>query len=97
MPKFVMLSTLGPDGARTLRENPQRLRAVNGEVESMGGKVLHQWAVLGEWDFVNVIETPDELTMAKIATALSARGTLKTRCMTAIDTDEFIEAMGEGV
>lgn len=97
MPVYMMLSTLGPDGAATLRENPQRLRQVNDEVASMGGQVLHQWALLGQWDFVNIIETPDEITMAKIATALNARGTLKTRTLQAIPIDDFIDAMGEGI
>jgi uncharacterized protein with GYD domain len=97
MPKFVMLSILGPDGAATLRENPSRLKQVNSEVEAMGGRVLQQYALLGQWDFLNIIETPDELTMAKIATALNARGTLKTRTLTAIDIDEFIAGMGSGV
>jgi uncharacterized protein with GYD domain len=97
MPTFAMLSILGPDGAQTLRENPQRLKAVNAEVEAMGGKVLHQWALLGDYDFLNIIEAPDELTMARIATALNARGTLKTRTMAAIDIDAFVRSLGDGV
>ena len=97
MPTFVMLSILGPDGSATLREHPQRLKAVNGEVEAMGGKVLHQYALLGQWDFLNIIEAPDEVTMAKIATALNARGTLKTRTLTAIGIDEFIDSLGTGI
>lgn len=97
MPKFVMLSIIGPDGAATLRENPQRLKQVNSEVEAMGGKVLHQYALLGQWDFITIIETPDVVTMTKIATALNARGTLKTRTLTALDIDEFIESLGDGV
>jgi len=97
MPKFVMLSIIGPDGAATLRENPQRLKQVNSEVEAMGGNVLHQYALLGQWDFITIIEAPDVVTMTKIATALNARGTLKTRTLTAVDIDEFIEALGDGV
>ena len=97
MPTFMMLSILGPDGFATVRENPTRIRAVNDEVEAMGARVVHQYALLGQWDFLNIIEAPDEVTMAKIATALNARGTLKTRTLTAIDIDEFIEKMGSGV
>lgn len=97
MPTFVMLSTIGPDGAATLREHPWRLKEVNADVESMGVKVLHQWALLGQWDFLNVIEAPDEVTMAKVATTLAARGTLKTTTFTAVDIDEFLGSLGEGV
>lgn len=93
MPTFVLLSILGPDGAVTLRDNPQRLRAVNAEVEAMGGKVLQQYALLGQWDFLNIIEAPDEVTMIRITTVLNARGTLKTRTLTAIGIDEFISAL----
>lgn len=93
MPKFVMLSTLGPDGSATLRENPERLREVNRDVEAMGVRVLAQYALLGSWDFVNILEAPDEVTMAKVATSLAARGTLKTLTLTAIDIDDYIESL----
>ncbi|MEY2465402.1 MAG: hypothetical protein QOH64_3540 [Acidimicrobiaceae bacterium] len=96
MPKFVMLSTLGPDGSARLRENPERLREVRQEVESMGVKVLDQYALLGTWDFLNIIEAPDELTMARVATTLAARGTLKTLTLTAIDIEDFIATMKNG-
>jgi uncharacterized protein with GYD domain len=92
-----MLSTIGPDGFVTLRENPQRLLEVNADVEAMGVKVLHQWALLGQWDFLNVIEAPDEVTMSKVATTLAARGTLKTTTFTAVDVNEFIDKLGDGV
>jgi uncharacterized protein with GYD domain len=97
MPKFLMLSTLGPDGSARMRENPERLKQVNEDVESMGVKVLAQYAVLGQWDFVNILEAPDEVTMARVATTLAARGTLKTMTLPLIDVDTFIAAMGTGV
>ena len=97
MPKYVMLSTLGPDGAARLREAPHRLKEVNAELEEMGVKVLEQYALLGQYDFLNILEAPDEITMARVATALGARGTLKTLTLTAIDVDTFIEALGDGV
>jgi uncharacterized protein with GYD domain len=93
MPKFVMLSTLGPDGSARLRDNPERLREVSTEVEAMGVKVLQQYALLGNWDFINILEAPDEVTMARVATTLSARGTLKTLTLQAIEIDDFIASM----
>ena len=95
MPKYAMLSTLGPDGSARLRENPERLREVSAEVESMGVKVLQQYAVLGQWDFLNIIEAPDEVTMAKVATTLASRGTLKTMTLPIIDIDTFIAGLGQ--
>ena len=93
MPKFVMLSTLGPEGSARLRDNPERLREVSREVESMGVKVLAQYALLGSWDFLNILEAPNELTMARVATTLSARGTLKTLTLPAIEIDAFIDEL----
>ncbi|MEY2568344.1 MAG: hypothetical protein QOE35_2873 [Actinomycetota bacterium] len=94
MATFIMLSTLGPEGAATVRENPERIKAVNDEVESMGVKVLQQYALLGPYDFCNILEAPDERAMAKVAMTLSARGTLKSLTLTAIPIDEFIATLG---
>ena len=93
MPKYVMLSTLGPDGSARLRDNPERLREVSAEVEEMGVKVLEQYALLGNWDFLNILDAPDEVTMARVATTLAARGTLKTLTLPAIGIDDFINAL----
>lgn len=93
MPRYVMLSNLGPDGYATLNEHPERLKEVNVEVEAMGVRVLEQYALLGPYDFVSILEAPDELTMARVATALAARGTLKSVTLTAIPVDELIAGL----
>ena len=93
MPKFVMLSTLGPDGSQRLRESPERVREVSAEVEAMGVRVLEQFAVLGQWDFINILEAPDVETMAKVAMTLAARGTLKTMTLPIVDIEPFITAL----
>jgi uncharacterized protein with GYD domain len=97
MPLFVMLSTLGPQGSATLQEHPDRLLQVNADVEAMGVKILSQYALLGQWDFLNIIDAPDQATMARVATTLAARGTLKTQTLSAIPIEEFIAALGDGV
>ena len=96
MPKYVMLSTLGPEGSARLRENPERLKEVNADVEAMGVTVLAQYALLGNWDFLNILEAEDEVTMARVATTLASRGTLKTLTLTAIDINDFVTALGPG-
>jgi uncharacterized protein with GYD domain len=90
MPQYVMLSTLGPHGAATLTEIPERLKAVNEEVEALGVKVIQQFALLGPYDFLNIIEAPDDVTMTKLAIALASRGTMKTVTLPAIPVDDFI-------
>jgi uncharacterized protein with GYD domain len=93
MPAFLMLSTVGPDGATTLTENPERLKAVNAEVEAMGVKVVAQWALLGQYDFATVLEAPDEMTMARVSLVLGSRGTLKTLTMAAIPIDDYVDGV----
>ena len=90
MPRFIMLSSLGPDGFARLRENPERLREVNVEVESMGVGVIEQYALLGPYDFLNILDAPDEATVAKVVTNLAARGTLKSVTLTAVPIEEYI-------
>jgi uncharacterized protein with GYD domain len=95
MPTFVMLSTLGPEGAATLRENPERVKAVNAELEALGVRVLEQFALLGPYDFCNILEAPDEITMAKVALVLGARGTVKTLTMSAIPVEDYLAKLRE--
>lgn len=90
-----MLTTLGPDGWATVRENPERIREVTREVEGMGVRVVAQYALMGQWDFLNVIEAPDESTVAKAAISLAARGTMRTMTLQAVDIDELVERLRE--
>ena len=94
MPTYLMLTTLTPQGVQTLKANPSRLREVNRDVEELGAKVLHQWATLGEYDFVNIVEAPDAATIARVSVALGARGSTKIRTLTALTIDEFLTAVG---
>ncbi|GBD20910.1 hypothetical protein HRbin28_01359 [bacterium HR28] len=96
MPIYVMLSSLTDDGMETLHKHPERIKEVNAEVERFGVKVLHQWAVLGPYDFVNIVEAPDNETVARVSVELGARGTVKLMTMPAIPIDDFIARLKEG-
>ncbi|HEX2435065.1 MAG TPA: GYD domain-containing protein, partial [Solirubrobacterales bacterium] len=87
MPTFIMLTRLTADGVKTLKDNPTRVQEVNKEVEQLGVKVVNQWATLGEYDFVSVVEAPDEKTMAKLSVEMGSRGTTTNETMTAIPVD----------
>jgi uncharacterized protein with GYD domain len=93
MATFILLSSLTDDGAQTIKEEPERIKAVNQEIERMGVRVLNQWAVLGSYDFVNVVEAPDLLTMARVSAELSSRGTVRITTLPAIPIDEFIAGL----
>jgi uncharacterized protein with GYD domain len=95
MPTFAMLSTLGPDGWETLRQKPERIREVRSEVEALGLTVHAQYALMGQYDFLNIIEAPDEETMAKAAIMLAARGTMRTTTLPAIPVEALIERLKE--
>ena len=96
MPTYLMLTTLTEKGVQTLKSNPGRLREVNRDVEELGARVLHQWVSLGEYDFVNIVEAPDDLTIAKVSVALGARGSAKLESLPLVPIDDFLAAL-EGV
>ena len=93
MPVFILLSTLTQQGVQTLHSNPSRLRQVNRDMEELGVKILHQWATLGEFDFVNVVEAPDIATVAKVSVALGARGSTKIETLPALDVEDFLRTL----
>jgi uncharacterized protein with GYD domain len=93
VPTFIMLTQLTPEGVQTVKNNPARIREVNKEVESLGASVKAQWACLGQYDFINVIEAPDERTMARVSLELGSRGTGRYESLSAIPIDEFIAAL----
>ncbi len=94
MPTYILLSRLSQQGVQTLASNPDRLREVNRDVEELGAKVLHQWATLGDVDFVNVVEAPDTATIARVSVALGARGSTRVQTLPALTIDEFLDALG---
>ena len=94
MPIYILLSRLSQQGVATLKSNPDRLREVNRDVEELGAKVLHQWATLGEFDFVNIVEAADEAAIARVSVALAARGSTKIRTLPALTIDDFLAALG---
>jgi uncharacterized protein with GYD domain len=93
MPTYVMLTQLTPEGVQTVKNNPNRIREVNKEIESLGASVKAQWATLGRFDFVNIVEAPDEATMARVSMELGSRGTARYESLTAIGIDDFIAAL----
>jgi uncharacterized protein with GYD domain len=88
-----MLSTVGPDGWATIRENPDRISDVTREVEAMGLRVVAQYGLMGQYDFLNVIEAPDAATMARAAVMLAARGTMRTTTLQALPIAELIASL----
>jgi uncharacterized protein with GYD domain len=88
-----MLTSLTAQGVQTLKSNPDRLREVNRDVEELGAKVLHQWATLGPFDFVNVVEAPDSATIARVSIALGARGSAKLQTLPALEIDELLDVL----
>jgi uncharacterized protein with GYD domain len=93
MPVFILLSTLSQQGVQTLKSNPERLRQVNQDVAELGARVLHQWATLGSFDFVNVVEAPDVETIARVSVALGARGSTRIQTLPALEIEDFLRTL----
>jgi uncharacterized protein with GYD domain len=93
MALFVMLTNLTPDGVKTLKANPNRVGEVNKEVEQIGAKVIAQYATLGRYDFVTIVEAEDDKTMAKVSVELGSRGTMTSETMAAMQSDELASTL----
>jgi uncharacterized protein with GYD domain len=93
MPTYIMLSKLTPEGVATVKNNPTRIKEVNTEIQQLGATVVAQWSTLGRYDFVNVVEAPDDITMARISLELGSRGTALYETLVAFPVEEFIDAL----
>jgi uncharacterized protein with GYD domain len=94
MPNYVVLTTLTDEGRKTLRDNPGRIREVNAEMKAMGVTLKDQYALFGQFDFVNIIEAPNDAVMTKALMQLASRGTVSTLTLPAIRTEDFIKSLG---
>jgi len=90
MPLYIMLSSLTDEGAKTIKKHPKRISEVNQELEAMGVKILSQYAMLGQYDFVTVVEAPDNATVAKASLEMGSRGTIRIQTLAAVAIDELI-------
>jgi len=92
---YIILSKLTDEGAKTLKTRPERVNEVNEELKKMGVRIIEQYAVLGEYDFVNIVEADDNITVMKAMVELASRGTIRTVTMPAIPVDELIRNLRE--
>ncbi len=93
MALYLLLTNLTEEGRKTIEDFPERLKELNKEVEYMGVKILAQYGLLGQYDFVNIVEAPSDEVAAKVAIHLSARGGLQTLTLTAIPLDSLITTL----
>jgi uncharacterized protein with GYD domain len=93
MATFILLTKVTAAGVKTLQANPRRIKEVNKEIEALGARVVAQYATLGRYDFVNVVEAKDAETMARVSVGLGARGTLSIESLSAIPVESFIRSI----
>jgi len=93
MARYIIISNLTDEGAKTLKKNPGRVKEVNAELKDMGVNVLDQYAVLGNFDFLTIVEADDETTIVKAVVEIASRGSIKTATYKAIPIDEFIKSL----
>src|SRR5919202_1835554 len=91
---YVLLTKVTSAGVKTLQSNPRRIKEVNKEIESLGARVVAQYATLGRYDFVNIVEAKDAETIARVSVGLGARGTVSIETLTAIPVETFVRAVG---
>lgn len=93
MAYYVVLSRLTDEGRKTIKERPGRVFEVNKELEKMGVKVIEQFAILGPYDFVNIVEAPDNETVMKMSVELGARGSVELLSMPAVKVEDLVKLM----
>ena len=93
MARYILLSTLTIEGRQSLHSRPERLVEVDKEIEKMGVKVIAQYAVLGAYDFVSIVDAPDNETIAHLSVDLGSRGTVQIMTLPAIPLERFEEAL----
>ncbi len=91
MPYYVMLSKLTDHGRKTIMQNPGRIWEVNREVEGMGAKILSQYSLLGEFDFITILEASSNTVIARVAAALGSRGTMEPLTLAAITIEDLVK------
>lgn len=91
MPNYVILSNLTDEGRKTIKEKPLRIQEVNKEIEAMGVKVHKQYALLGMYDFVSIVEAPDNETVMKMSVDLGSRGSVQIMTLPALPVEDFIK------
>ncbi|TAN43968.1 MAG: GYD domain-containing protein [Candidatus Methanoperedens sp.] len=93
MARYIIISTLTDEGAKTLKKNPGRVKEVNAELKDLGLNVLDQYVVLGNFDFLSIVEADDEAAITKAIVELLSRGSIRTVTYRAIPMNEFIESL----
>ncbi|HEX3036939.1 MAG TPA: GYD domain-containing protein [Thermodesulfobacteriota bacterium] len=96
MNTYILLSKLTSEGRKTIKDRPDRIREVDKELENMNVRVVEQYATLGPYDFVNIVEAPDNETISKVSVDLCSRGTVEIMTLAAISVDSFISSLGSG-
>jgi uncharacterized protein with GYD domain len=90
---YLMLTTLTEKGIQTLNANPSRLREVNLDLEELGARIVHQWVSLGEYDFVNIVEAPDDVTVAKVSLVMGARGSSRIESLPLVPVEDLLASL----
>ena len=94
MATYILLSTLTDEGAKTIKNNPGRIKEVNAELDKLGVRVTAQFATLGGYDFVSIVEAADNIVIARVSAELASRGSIKITTLPAINIDDFIRSLG---
>jgi len=93
VPIYILLSKLTPEGRKTIKERPERIKEVDKEIEAFGAKVLQQYATLGKYDFVNIVEAPSNETVLRVSVELGSRGTIQIESLPAESIDAFLKML----
>lgn len=84
MALYFLLGTLTPQGQKDLNQNPNLITEASRNFSSDGASVLGQYAVLGHYDYVTMVEAGSNDAVARLSAELGAKTGLRFETLTCI-------------
>lgn len=87
MPHYIILGNWTEEGIRNVKDAPKRVENTRRMIEKSGGE-MQLYYTFGEYDFVMVVEAPNDETMMKNLLSLGGLGNIRTTTLKAWSESE---------
>ena len=91
MPTYIALANWTDQGARQVKESPQRVESARKLLAEMGGSLNTLYMTMGDYDLVIIYDAPDDAVAARFTLLLGQMGTVRTRTMKAFPEAAYRE------
>lgn len=95
MPTYVSLGHWTDQGIKNFKDTTSRAADFTKLAENSGGRVRELFWTVGEYDFVLVVDFPDDEIATAAALRLGSLGNIRTNTMRAFSADEMTTIIGK--